>query len=310
MDISVIIPIYNSEKNLSKCLESLRVQDFKNCEFICINDGSIDLTESICKFYCSMDNRFVLINIKHSGPSIARNIGLEYATGKYICFVDSDDCLAYGALSIMHNEAVKRKLDILIHSADIICESGKCPTWIPDQLAIKPRQYNNFNPKLIFKKKGCRPFLWLHFIRREIIEKYNIRFDESLFIGEDQVFEIEYLSKSKRVYFTNMKLYLYYVNIPNSLMTTYSNQHMLMIQQHIAMTTIVIMCLQEYKLKKIIKEWILDTIYPEIIRVCPDLQKTYAELTLELLSEEYCGRHLLPLKNHNYLKFIMEYTMM
>ena len=89
--ISIIVPIYNVDKYLSRCIDSILNQTFKNFELILVNDGSTDKSLDICKYYKNIDNRKYIINKKNGGLSSARNAGLEIARGKYIGFVDSDD---------------------------------------------------------------------------------------------------------------------------------------------------------------------------------------------------------------------------
>jgi len=91
VDVSVIIPIYNTAKYLNRCLKSLLSQKKIRAEFICIDDGSTDESYKICEHYANIDKRFILLKKTHKGVSAARNAGLDVARGKYICFVDSDD---------------------------------------------------------------------------------------------------------------------------------------------------------------------------------------------------------------------------
>lgn len=90
-ELSIIIPVYNSEKYLEKCLESIRAQTFSDFEVICINDGSNDKSGEICDYYAAIDSRFVVFHQNNSGVFAARKKGIENATGKYIAFIDSDD---------------------------------------------------------------------------------------------------------------------------------------------------------------------------------------------------------------------------
>ena len=92
--ISVIVPVYNAEKYLKKCLDSLVNQSYKDLEIILVNDGSQDGSEKICKDYEEKDSRIILINKNNGGPSSARNSGIEKANGEYLSFIDSDDYLA------------------------------------------------------------------------------------------------------------------------------------------------------------------------------------------------------------------------
>ena len=100
---SIIIPVYNVEKYLAACLDSVLNQDFTDFEIICVNDGSTDASDDILKDYQKRDSRICIITQKNSGLSEARNTGIENASGKYICFVDSDDMLSKGALRVLWN---------------------------------------------------------------------------------------------------------------------------------------------------------------------------------------------------------------
>lgn len=92
--ISIIIPIYNSDKYLLECLNSVINQSFLDFEVLCVNDGSTDRSKDICEQYVRKDKRFRLYNQENAGVSVARNLGIEQAQGEYLCFLDSDDVIA------------------------------------------------------------------------------------------------------------------------------------------------------------------------------------------------------------------------
>lgn len=102
--ISVIVPVYNAEKYLKKCVESIRNQTYKNFELILIDDGSTDATREICDLFEAADARVFVVHVKNGGAGKARNIGLSYARGKYISFVDSDDYIDERCLEILYND--------------------------------------------------------------------------------------------------------------------------------------------------------------------------------------------------------------
>lgn len=110
--ISVIVPIYNQEKYLKECIESILKQDYKNFEVLLVNDGSIDNSLNICYEYSKCNKIIRVINLKHEGVSNARNKGIEYANGKYICFIDSDDIINEKFLTTLHRMISKYNLDI------------------------------------------------------------------------------------------------------------------------------------------------------------------------------------------------------
>lgn len=102
--LSIIIPVYNVEKYLQKCLQSISIQTFRDFEVILVNDGSIDCSQSICERMCEIDSRFQLINQSNAGAGSARNNGIKYAKGTYICFIDSDDWIEpYYLMNLISN---------------------------------------------------------------------------------------------------------------------------------------------------------------------------------------------------------------
>ena len=116
--ISVIIPIYNAEKYLSRCLDSVLEQDYDNYEVIMVNDGSSDNSLDICNQYVKKDKRFSVITQKNKGVSEARNTGLSAAKGDYLQFIDSDDFILPGMFSTMYKEIIATECDF------VACQHG------------------------------------------------------------------------------------------------------------------------------------------------------------------------------------------
>lgn len=125
--ISVVIPVYNVEKYLDRCMRSVSDQTFSNLEIIIVNDGSTDSSLDICKKWHEKDSRVILVDKKNGGLSDARNAGIEIATGKYLFFVDSDDFIDVRSIELLYRNAVKYKADISIASflrvADVLEEA-------------------------------------------------------------------------------------------------------------------------------------------------------------------------------------------
>lgn len=226
MDVSVIIPIYNSSKHLRKSLGSLHRQNGVNAEFICIDDGSIDDSYEICEDYRSMDSRFIILRKEHKGVSAARNAGISAASGKYVCFLDSDDCFKRNALKILFDKAEECQCDAVKFNAIIIYGER----WMKDSFKDHDELIRDFQPNDIFFHKDCRPFVWAHFIRRELIGE--TRFDESISIGEDQEFIIHYMLGCKRVLFFSKRLYFHY-NLKDSSFGKALNDRSRMCEEHI-----------------------------------------------------------------------------
>lgn len=113
-EISIIIPVYNVEKYIEKCIDSVLEQSFKDFEIILVNDGSTDCSGIICNKYSKRDERISVIHKKNGGISSARNIALDCAKGKYITFIDSDDCISKDYIKILYNNIINQKADISI----------------------------------------------------------------------------------------------------------------------------------------------------------------------------------------------------
>ena len=112
--ISIVTPVYNTEKYLSECLDSIFAQTMPDIELICVDDGSTDNSLNILKDYQKKHKNLKVISQKNGGPGVARNTGIDNATGKYICFWDSDDIFEPDALEKLYNQAEKNKADITI----------------------------------------------------------------------------------------------------------------------------------------------------------------------------------------------------
>ena len=201
--ISIIIPCYNAEKTIKRCLESVISQTDKNIEIVIINDGSIDKTDSIIKKYIN-DNRIKYYNRSNHGIGKTRNFGIKEATGEYITFLDSDDYLPNDAIDNLYKLAQKNKLDLVVSD------------YYVDNKNIKSEKIKSFpitnvknNPNLIFDI-NLAP--WNKLYKKELIE--NIKFEENLKY-EDAPFVIESIIKAKKIGKLDKETYYYVVN-PNS----------------------------------------------------------------------------------------------
>ena len=119
MKFSIIVPIFNLEKYLNKCLHSLATQTYTNIEIICVNDGSTDNSLGILKKYAEQDNRIKIIDKNNEGVSISRNEGIKIATGDYILFVDGDDWLDERACEILNNNISNNNYDLIYFNYNI-----------------------------------------------------------------------------------------------------------------------------------------------------------------------------------------------
>ena len=195
---SIIVPVYNSEEYLDKCIQSILKQTYSTFEVILVDDGSKDKSLQICKEYANTDNRVKVLSFDNAGVSAARNRGIEEARGQYIVFIDSDDIVD------------KRLLEKLADSkADLVSigfddyDYSSCPIekfCFEDEFEIK-----SDSDILSFINRTGSTFVWAKRYKKSIIDLYNIRFEESLPFSEDIVFNNEYILH------TNSLQYISYV---------------------------------------------------------------------------------------------------
>ena len=206
MKISVIVPVYNVSKYLSSCIDSIINQTYKNIEIILINDGSIDNSGDICDEYQKKDKRIKVIHQKNMGVSSTRNKGIKLSTGEYLTFVDSDDILNENFIELLVSKVNKKTLTLgkisffenEIESDEIKENDIKLNK---DNLIILAKMY-------LINSPCCRLY------NREILINNNILFDSKLSLGEDLLFNLEYLKYIENVYIVNQSLY-YYRRIDN-----------------------------------------------------------------------------------------------
>lgn len=123
--VSVVLPIYNVEKYLNRCVKSVVNQSYKNLEIILVDDGSPDNCPALCEEWAKKDNRIKVVHKKNAGLGYARNTGIENATGEYICFVDSDDYIALDTIEKAYKSGIESKADIVYYGYNIVDSDGK-----------------------------------------------------------------------------------------------------------------------------------------------------------------------------------------
>ena len=206
--ISVVIPVYNTAVFLAKCLDSLHSQKYDAVEFILIDDGSTDNSLAICREFESIDDRFVVVSKENAGPSSARNLAISMARGEYITFVDSDDYLKSDAYErIAELLELHGAPDCLIFGAELI--PSDAPQYMVDLVTTRDVVYDEFTSKMLFHEPGSRPFLWLQVVKTSIIKENGIVMNEAISLGEDQLFQMEFLPYCKKTVYVSDKLYFY-----------------------------------------------------------------------------------------------------
>lgn len=310
--ISVIIPVYNAEQYLKKCLDSLINQIYQKIEIICVDDGSTDHSLEILRYYENKDNRVHVYTQKNAGPSAARNKALDYAKGDYISFVDADDFLEKNAYKVLAEVAVeKENWDLIIFGGNVIGEKNE---YISDKLTTTFNTYKNCSVEdVVFHEKAARPFLWLHFIKRELLEKPSIlRFDETMNLGEDQIFQFLYIPRAKNVITLDLKLYNYRISKNASLMQLYNNRRIKKTECHFLIVQKVIEQWKkngyyEYHQDALIN-WAIEFLYYTIFDLPIEFKKKYADDFLKILKKYNAKDYLIGEVEQIYLKQIKEWS--
>lgn len=211
VDFSIIVPVYNAEKTLNKCLDSICKQSFSNYEVILIDDGSTDQSFSICKSYEIQNKKFSVHHQKNSGPSVARNFGLELATGKWICFVDSDDSIEVSYLQDIQDAAQSFDANVVFIGHNKVDENGMKEVFLPGEVLE-----TNVKTALALSERDMFGYTWVKAFRKDSIKE--IRFDSSLNLFEDEVFTCQVLPNCERIGVVNKPIYNYNIGDGSSLM--------------------------------------------------------------------------------------------
>lgn len=221
--ISVVIPVYNSEKYIEECINSITNQTYKNIEIIIVNDGSIDNSEKIIKEYALKDKRIKYIYKLNEGVSKARNTGIKISTGKYITFVDSDDIVEKNYLHNLINKNDEYDFVMMGYKIwNMKKNSYQTYNCIPFSGNIKKFIENIFN--YIFSPILLGPCFKL--FKREIIQNNNIIFPEDISFGEDAEFVFNYLKYVKKIKCIDKSEYLYRKNDKESLSSKFMKEKM------------------------------------------------------------------------------------
>ena len=218
--VSVLVPVYNVEKYLTQCLDSIIGQTLKDIEIICVNDGSTDSSLEILKEYENKDRRIKIVDKKNGGLPSARNAGLDAATGEYVSFIDSDDYIQPDMMATLYENARKKKAEIVICGANIFPEKPHADGWLYSVLSPQRKFYEKCNDELLFENPATRPFIWRVFVKRELIEREHLRLNEGIHIGEDNAFQFRIYPKANGISVIPDKLYNYRWFREDSMMNT------------------------------------------------------------------------------------------
>lgn len=204
--LTIIVPVYNAERTIGRCVKSILHQSFQEWELLLINDGSTDNSAQIIKEYANKDTRIHAFHKDSEGVSATRNYGLDRSTGKYVTFIDADDYIGTDYLRHLYSSNV-----------DFVCGGytnfgGKNNIEVPPNLDL----FIDSPQKYILEKLLQHDFLvrtvWGKIFKADIIREYKIKFNEHMIFAEDTDFVLEYISRCSTLRFIRYNEYFYYWN--------------------------------------------------------------------------------------------------
>lgn len=216
--ISVIVPIYNAQKWLHRCINSILHQPFLSFELILVNDGSFDECGVICEDYAAKDIRIKVIHKPNGGVSSAKNTGIEAATGKYIAFIDPDDEISELYFVKLYAAAEEHHCDAVIGGYQTVPTNRITPPAFKLQTLMNGKDLVLSSTYVHSNNDLC--FAWKNLYSRNLLQQNKIRFHEKIAVGEDTIFNLEALLRSERVIAIPDPLYFYTVNNPDSIMSS------------------------------------------------------------------------------------------
>ena len=216
-EVSIIVPVYNVEQYLARCLESIISQTFKDIEIICVNDGSTDSSAKILEEYAGKDKRIKIITQTNKGLFSARHTGLKNASGQYVLFVDSDDWIDETLIEKAVSGIKKYNTDVVVFGAYSV--KGHMATkgmYSVEKISSK------YKEKILTLKDYendlfcLPPTAWNKLYKKELLDINNIKFQE-IRNGEDQLFYLHMILTAKNIFVLNENLYYYVKNRPGSI---------------------------------------------------------------------------------------------
>lgn len=254
--VSIVIPVYNVQKYLRRCIESIRKQSYTNLDIILIDDGSTDSSGKLCDEYANMDMRINVIHQSNKGVAEARNTGLKHVKGKYCCFFDADDSIDVNTIQKAVSTIEMYNADVVMFGHDEILADGKTRTYIPDvcKTVFEGEEiYSFLLPEMIYSKKGTKN-LWLscstNLYNTRVINIGNFRFhDVHEIYSEDAFATLELFKSVNKVVIIQRCFYHYYQN-------NESQSHSLNFERYVAIGDFYVRAQKIYA----------DTKYNELIR--------------------------------------------
>lgn len=217
--VSVIVPVYNGEKYISECIESIINQDYDNIELIVVNDGSTDSSLNILENFASKDKRIRIISKENGGVSLARNEAIRNMQGKYFCLVDQDDCIAPDYVSYFLRLIRENNTEIAIVPQARRFMGKKPEKTLDEKDFIEVWSGNKAVCEMLYYNIIIAP--WNKMISTDLIKRNNITFDKNYFSGEGFLFSIECFQRADSVAVGHKRVYYYRCDNTESAMTKF-----------------------------------------------------------------------------------------
>lgn len=207
--ISIIIPVYNAEKFLKRCIDSILNQSFKDFELILVNDGSTDSSGEICDFYGDHDERVRVFHLRNGGPSRARNQGMDQARGKYITFIDADDYVN-DHFSDTANKVRLEDYDIIVVPFSVVDTTEKSiQLYQYKETSFSKSEKKDMFLKEIWLGEPLFGSCWNKWYKKSIIYKSNLRFNHKFYIAEDYLFNLHFYRECQSAILVSFPYYHY-----------------------------------------------------------------------------------------------------
>ena len=294
-DVSIIVPVYNVERYLQECLDSLLSQTYDSFEIVCVNDGSTDESGAILSEYAQRDSRIRVLEKSNGGLASARNYGLAHAAGEYVLFVDSDDTIKRSALQTLMKNAKETDAEIVAFGIDsnYFLDDLSAPAWIEKKNPKRKEFFVEFQPEILFGREGAVPFAVRDFFKRSFLRDNNLWFAEGFRFGEDTIFQMEAFPRACNILFIPNKLYNYRVERAGSLMAEAATKQVSKTWCHVQMISHLCKVWTSEgvfdSLKKDFAGWAIDFFYYQFID-CPDADRSsLADYFCCLMRQYYSG---------------------
>lgn len=211
--VTIIIPVYNGEKHIIKCIENIMQQTYFNIEIIVLNDGSTDKTKELLNNIEEKYKKVKVVNKNNSGVSNTRNLGIKMARGEYIAFLDSDDFMEKTAIEDMITKIKNDNIDMLIYGFKVVGSNNRFnDTEVLKKLYVNDASKNDIVKSVISTKNNIYGYAWRALYSKKLILDNNIFFPEGIKISEDYMFFLNAINSSKRILIDYNEYYLYNIN--------------------------------------------------------------------------------------------------